>query len=191
MSPLSWLRPFSWFTGSPGSAVPYLESQPALTLPRRDLGWRRWLRYLYLRLLRMQSSPKEIARGLAAGVFAGCFPIFGFQTLVALLLAVPLRGNKLVAAAGTWVSNPLTYVPIYAFNYRVGEWLLGSRTAFATSELVVAQNWMQWGLEVSGTLFVGCAFVGFWGALVSYFLGLWLVQRIRRRRRMGRVCNTL
>ncbi|MGY2716430.1 uncharacterized protein ACVW0R_000793 [Thermostichus sp. MS-CIW-15] len=187
MSPLSWLRPFSWFAGLPGSAGPYLESQPALTWPRRDLGWRRWLRYLYLRLLRMQSSPKEIARGLAAGVFAGCFPIFGFQTLVALLLAVPLRGNKLVAAAGTWVSNPLTYVPIYAFNYRVGEWLLGSRTAFATSELVVAQNWMQWGLEVSATLLVGCAFVGFWGALVSYFLGLWLVEWIRRRRRRGRV----
>ncbi len=189
MSLLSWLRPFSWFTGWPGGS--YLSSQPALTLRRQGLAWRRWLRYLYLRLLRMQSSPKEIARGLAAGVFAGCFPIFGFQTLAALLLAVPLRGNKLVAAAGTWVSNPLTYVPIYAFNYRVGEWLLGSRTAFATAELVTAQNWMQWGLEVSGTLLVGCAFVGFWGALASYFLGLWLVQRIRRRRRGARLENTL
>jgi len=166
--------------------MPYLESPPRLTLPRQGAGWRRWLRYLYLRLLRMQSSPEEIARGLAAGVFAGCFPIFGFQTLAALLLAVPLRGNKLVAAAGTWVSNPLTYVPIYAFNYRVGQWLLGSTTAFAPAELAAPQNWMQWGLEVSGTLFVGCAFVGFWGALASYFLGLWLVRQIRQRRRISR-----
>ncbi len=181
MSPLSWLRLPSQLTTLPRSAGPYRESPPA----RRDSGWGRWLRYWYLRLVRLQSSPEEIARGLAAGVFAGCFPIFGFQTLAALLLAVPLRGNKLVAAAGTWVSNPLTYVPVYAFNYRVGEWLLGSRTAFATAELVAAQNWMQLGLEVAGTLFVGCAFVGFWGALASYFLGLWLVRRIRRRRRMS------
>lgn len=67
---------------------------PRLTLPRQEAGWRRWLRYLYLRLLRMQSSPEEIARGLAAGVFAGCFPIFGFQTLAALLLAVPPAGQQ-------------------------------------------------------------------------------------------------
>jgi hypothetical protein len=132
MSPLFWLRlpSFSW--PSPGSlklySRSYSGSQPGPTLARRDPSWKRWLRYLYLRLLRLQSSPKEIARGLAVGVFAGCFPIFGFQTLAALVLAVPFRGNKLAAAAGTWVSNPFTYVPIYAFNYQVGEWLLGSRT---------------------------------------------------------------
>lgn len=191
MSPLFWLRlpSFSW--PSPGSlklySRSYSGSQLGPTLARRDPSWKRWLRYLYLRLLRLQSSPKEIARGLAVGVFAGCFPIFGFQTLAALVLAVPFRGNKLAAAAGTWVSNPFTYVPIYAFNYQVGEWLLGSRAVLPTTELVAAtwQNWMQWGLEMSGTLFVGCAFVGFWGSLVSYFLGLWLVQRIRRRQKMA------
>ncbi|MFS8854643.1 DUF2062 domain-containing protein [Synechococcus sp. H55.2] len=190
MSPLFWLRLPSFSepsSGSPGLySRSYSGSQLGPTSARQGSAWKRWLRYLYLRLLRLQSSPKEIARGLAVGVFAGCFPIFGFQTLAALVLAIPFRGNKLVAAAGTWVSNPLTYVPIYAFNYRVGEWLLGSRTVLPTTELVAAtwRNWMQWGLEVSGTLFVGCAFVGFWGALVSYFLGLWLVQRIRRRQRI-------
>ncbi|MEN9225203.1 MAG: DUF2062 domain-containing protein [Thermostichus sp. DRC_bins_24] len=175
------------FSRLSGSAGPSFESQPVLTLARRDPSWKRWLRYLYLRLLRLQSTPKQIARGLAVGVFAGCFPIFGFQTLAALVLAVPLRGNKLAAAAGTWVSNPFTYVPIYAFNYQVGEWLLGSQTSVATTELVAAtwQSWMQWGMEVSVTLFAGCAFVGFWGALISYFLGLWLVQRIRHRRQLG------
>ncbi|MFS8808493.1 DUF2062 domain-containing protein, partial [Synechococcus sp. R6-10] len=123
MSPLFWLRlpSFSW--PSPGSLKLYSRSYsgslPGPTLARRDPSWKRWLRYLYLRLLRLQSSPKEIARGLAVGVFAGCFPIFGFQTLAALVLAVPFRGNKLAAAAGTWVSNPFTYVPIYAFNYQV------------------------------------------------------------------------
>ncbi len=179
----SRLFPLPMFLRLSGSVEPSCFSSSGLTLARRDPSWKRGLRYLYLRLLRLQSSPKEIARGLAVGVFAGCFPIFGFQTLAALVLAVPFRGNKLVAAAGTWVSNPFTYVPIYAFNYQVGEWLLGSHSSLATTELVAAtwQHWMQWGIEVSATLFVGCAFVGFWGALLSYFLGLWLVERMRRR----------
>ncbi|MEN9229640.1 MAG: DUF2062 domain-containing protein [Thermostichus sp. DG02_5_bins_236] len=184
MSPLFWLRLSPLPLRLPGSTVPRFNAQSVLTLARRDPSWKRGLRYLYLRLLRLQSSPKEIARGLAVGVFAGCFPIFGFQTLAALVLAVPFRGNKLVAAAGTWVSNPFTYVPIYAFNYQVGEWLLGSQSSIATTELVATtwKHWMQWSMEVSGTLFVGCAFVGLWGSLISYFLGLWLVQRIRHRR---------
>ena len=29
------------------------------------------------------------------------------------------RGNIYLAALGTWISNPLTYVPLYYFNYKV------------------------------------------------------------------------
>ncbi|MFO0103826.1 MAG: DUF2062 domain-containing protein, partial [Cyanobium sp.] len=55
----------------------------------------------------------ERARGLAAGIFCGCFPFFGLQTLLGIGLASVLRGNHLLAAAGTWISNPFTYVPLY------------------------------------------------------------------------------
>ncbi|MEO0852065.1 MAG: DUF2062 domain-containing protein, partial [Cyanobacteria bacterium J06648_11] len=88
----------------------------------------RAVRYFYLRLIRLQATPAEIARGLAVGVFAGMFPAFGFQTIVSVLFATVIRGNKLAAAAATWVSNPLTYVPIYAFNFQVGKRLLGARS---------------------------------------------------------------
>ena len=40
-------------------------------------------------------------------------------------VATLVRGNHLLAAAGTLVSNPITYVPLYWFNYLVGCQLLG------------------------------------------------------------------
>ncbi|MCY4056228.1 MAG: DUF2062 domain-containing protein [Cyanobacteria bacterium MAG CAR4_bin_6] len=76
-------------------------------------------------LLRQEGSPGQRSRGVAAGVFAGCFPFFGFQTLLGVALASLLRGNRILAAAGTWISNPFTYVPLYWFNYTIGSRLLG------------------------------------------------------------------
>ena len=50
----------------------------------------------------------------------GCFPFFGLQTLLGMALASLVRGNHLLAAAGTWISNPFTYLPLYWFNYNLG-----------------------------------------------------------------------
>lgn len=88
--------------------------------------WQKTWRYPYLRFIRLRGSTEAIARGLAVGVFAGMFPIFGFQMAIAVVLAAFVRGNKIVAAAATWVSNPLSYLPLFAFNFQVGRWLLGS-----------------------------------------------------------------
>ncbi len=153
---------------------------------KKPLSWQRGSRYLYLRLIRLKSTPGAIARGLAVGVFAGFFPIFGFQTIAAVLLAIPFRGNKLVAAAGTWISNPFTYVPIYLFNFQVGQWLLGraGQGGLATARAVFEadQNWLQLGSDVVTTLFTGCAFTGGIAAVIAYGVGLWGVDYLRQRR---------
>jgi hypothetical protein len=150
---------------------------------RPKSAWKRQLRYHYLRLKRLQSSPHAIARGIAAGVFAGWFPIFGFQTLAAVLLAMPLRGNKIAAALATWVSNPLTYVPIYLFNFFVGQHLLGSSLSSDTllAAIQAQDTWLAFGKDLLMATLLGSACVGLIVASISYFLGLWLVQRWRHR----------
>ncbi|HEY9635152.1 MAG TPA: DUF2062 domain-containing protein [Coleofasciculaceae cyanobacterium] len=139
---------------------------------------KRTLKYLYWRLVRLQGSPETLARGLACGVFAGLFPFFGSQTLLALLLALIFRGNKILAVVGPWISNPFTSVPIYAFNFYVGKRLLNDNTDTDIS----FQSWqeiMKLGSEILLPLFVGCVFVGFVCGIISYFIGLWLIHRIR------------
>ena len=72
----------------------------------------------------MRSSPGAIARGAAAGAFAGSFPFIGLQTIIGVAIASVLRGSKVIAAASTLISNPLTYVPLFALNFHIGRLLL-------------------------------------------------------------------
>jgi len=168
-------------------------SSRASKLKGSKRSWRRRLQYYYWRLVRMQGSPEVLARGIACGVFAGLFPFFGSQTLLALGLAIIFRGNKILAAVGPWISNPFTSVPIYAFNFHIGTWLLNDRSSPDLS----FESWQdvkELGLEIIWPLFVGCVAVGIVCAIISYFLGLWLILRIRtsqqtrhRKRRLKRL----
>ena len=56
--------------------------------------------------LKQDGTPFFNAKGVAVGVFCGCFPCFGFQTLLGLFLARVAKGNLFLAAIGTWISNP-------------------------------------------------------------------------------------
>jgi hypothetical protein len=125
-------------------------------------------------------------------VFAGLFPFFGSQTLLALLLAFLLRGNKILAAVGPWISNPLTSVPIYVFNFQVGKWLLNDKSK--TDISFTFQSWeefLELGSAIVWPLLVGSVAVGLVCGIFSYFVGLWLIHRLRasqqsrhRRKRM-------
>jgi uncharacterized protein (DUF2062 family) len=148
--------------------------------------WKRQMRYFYLRLLRMREHPQVIARGLACGVFAGCFPLFGLQTIIGIVLAFLMRGNKLAAAAGTWLSNPLTDVPLFIFNYKIGHWLL-SQYSDEVTQTQFSFNWDSWSkLAESGTdflivLFLGCTVVGMITSLIAYIGCLRLLSRHYKR----------
>lgn len=153
--------------------------------PRSGLARR--LRYFYYRLIRLRDRPHRIARGLAAGVFAGCFPFFGLQTLIGVLLATLFRGNKFVAAAGTWISNPFTYVPIFAFNFHVGQLFLRSYDL----SIEDISDWetldfAELGPQFVGTLLTGCAVVGSGIAIASYFSSLYLFKRLHKIRHQER-----
>ncbi len=144
-------------------------------------------RYFYLRFARVRGTPEYIARGLAAGVFAGLFPIFGLQIAFGIALAWVLRGHKLMAAAGTWISNPATNIPIFLFNFQVGRSLLGSNQAFSAASLQSWEQLQQLGGKFIATLFVGCLAVGSIGAIASYFLCLWFVSQVRKSRRRSQM----
>lgn len=155
-------------------------------LKRLDaLYWRRLFRYFYIRFLRMRSSPEAVARGVAAGVFAGSFPLMGLQIIIGVAIAATIRGNKAIAAASTWISNPLTYVPLFLLNFHVGRWLLRQP---ATTELPISGSSWSWdalmsmGLSVVVSLMVGSFVVGLVASALGYFVGLAIARRVQRVR---------
>ena len=119
-----------------------------------------------LSLFRNQNgSPFFNAKGLAIGVFSGCFPFFGFQTLIGVFFAKLAKGNIVLAAIGTWISNPFTYIPLYYFNYKVGSIFFNTSNEIIEKTLVIDELWKQ-GKIFSLKLLLGSSCVGFLLALI-------------------------
>ena len=130
---------------------------------KRDITFKK-----ILSLFRNQSgSPFFNAKGLALGVFSGCFPFFGFQTLIGVFFAKLAKGNIVLAAIGTWISNPFTYIPLYYLNYKVGSiFLKTSSNNIIEKSFVIDDLWKQ-GRIFSLKLLIGSSCVGFLLALIS------------------------
>ncbi|KZR61385.1 DUF2062 domain-containing protein [Prochlorococcus sp. MIT 1306] len=133
------------------------------TLQGMSRRLRRWLVWLW----QQEGTPGQRARGVAAGVFSGCFPFFGLQTLLGVALASVVRGNHVLAAIGTWISNPITYLPLYWFNYQVGSSLLGQgQNDLDLTQLNEQDLWTQ-GWVFSTRLLLGSSLVGAIAALFT------------------------
>lgn len=148
----------------------------------------KWLktqqRRFYIKVKKLKGKPVTLARGLAIGVFAGCFPFFGIQSIIGVLLAAVFRGSKVAAVAGTWISNPLTYVPIYVFNYKIGKFLLGVESMDSQEiDFDSLAHFMEFGSAFVIALLVGCTVVGLIFSVITYFVGLHFFQRLRTRRK--------
>ncbi len=125
-------------------------------------------------LWNQEGSPSKRALGLGVGIFSGCFPFFGLQTLMGVFLAKILKGNTILAAVGTWISNPFTYVPLYYFNYKLGSLMLNKEKIIVDfSHITTNELWYQ-GWYLSSRLILGSICMGLLAGVVSglglYFL---------------------
>ena len=64
------------------------------------------------------------ARGVAIGLFWAAIPM-PFQMVPATVFCMLFRGHLPLAIGCVWISNPLTYVPMIAFEYAIGRLLMG------------------------------------------------------------------
>ena len=131
------------------------------------------IRKFFSWLWNQEGSPFQRALGFGVGIFSGCFPFFGLQTLMGVFLAKIFKGNSILAAVGTWISNPFTYVPLYYFNYRVGSLVLNiDKKIVDVTHITINQLWSQ-GWYLSSRLLMGSICVGlitgFIGGLCLYF----------------------
>ena len=157
---------------------------------------RRRFRLTYLKLLRLRGRPEVVAKGFAIGVFAGCFPLLGLQSLIGIFLATIFRASKVAAVAATWISNPLTYVPLFIFNYKVGKFLLRMEDAELPSlDITSLSAFKELGGTIAITLVTGSFVVGTILSIATYFYSLAILQRwhtrsLRRRRLKRKKTNS-
>tara|TARA_B100001250_G_scaffold123233_1_gene104625 strand:+ start:533 stop:1015 length:483 start_codon:yes stop_codon:yes gene_type:complete len=129
-----------------------------------------------------KGSPSQRSLGFGVGIFCGCFPFFGLQTLMGVFLAKILQGNSIFAVLGTWISNPLTYVPLYYFNYRVGSILLDiDRSIDEVTAIATNDMWSQ-GWYISSRILVGSICVGFVTGIIGGLSLYVLLKKFSRNR---------
>jgi len=130
---------------------------------------------------------RGVTKAVAIGLFFAMLPIVG-QMALAALVALWVRVNLPVAVAFTWVSNPLTFVPIYYPAYKLGALLLG----LPRQDPGDAQMSIEWLAAELATiwkpLFLGCgilavivAAIGFTALNLTWRMAA--VNRLNRRRR--------
>ncbi len=145
--------------------------------------WQRFRRFLE-HVASMDDSPHHLALGLAIGVFVGFLPIMGIQMWVALPLAMALKANKLLAMAGVWISNPVTFIPFYYACYRFGLWLHEPMKPLSVDQFrellhdVSMERFLELGDSLVVPLTLGCTVLGvIFGTLTYFGLRVWLVRR--------------
>jgi uncharacterized protein (DUF2062 family) len=183
-------------------------SMPAAAKGERKLAryWARTRRLFTHHVLHADDTPHQISMGVAVATFVGFLPILGLQTIVAVAAAAAMRVNKAVCIPVVWISNPLTFVPMYGTCLWVGRGILNAGRPEATSaEALVQQevqnrlahyegwskfvDWEFWRdafrtmVAFGAELWVGCILLGFIAAVIMYFLSRWGVAWYREKHR--------
>ncbi|NIM40630.1 MAG: DUF2062 domain-containing protein [Hydrogenophaga sp.] len=176
----------------------------------RSQRWLRWLAPFMSHPRLWHLSRKGVAMGVALGVFFGLLiPIA--QMPAAGVAAVVLRANLPAAMASTFVTNPVTFGPVYYAAYRLGKVVLGEdapahQRALDEERLVEEltatpeeapeslglverlQRWLAQIGRVGKPLFTGLVILAIACGLTVYVLtdALWRLRvRWNRRRRLA------
>ncbi|MCG6919085.1 MAG: DUF2062 domain-containing protein [Deltaproteobacteria bacterium] len=133
------------------------------------LSPRYWLQEFWRQLRELRGKPHKISLGMAIGVFIGITPTIPFHTVLAVALAALLRGSKLAAALGVWVSNPLTIPFFYYGSYRLGRFVLGYPQLVLPADYSII-SLVKMGKHVTVAMLHGGVLLGILPGLLAYFL---------------------
>lgn len=156
----------------------------------------RWLgHYLRERPWLWVAHRRRVAMGAGLGLAVGVIPL-PTQMLLAAFVAIGCRANVAAAIAATWLTNPLTLVPIWGLAIFLGRQVLGVHGPISAPQ-ELALDWgnpgswwpavSEWLSQLGAPLLVGLPCAGALLGLTLYvvvYVGWWAVIRLERRRRL-------
>lgn len=168
----------------------------------------RLLRYrVLIPIKRSRHTPEHTARGVMVGVIWALTPTMGVQMAIVLLTWLISRHlfrwdfNVIIGFAWTWISNPVTMIPIYYVFYVTGQFLLGRwddllgyesfqtlsqelRDAAFFEAIRIYFSTIVWGW--GSAMVVGCIPYAAVGGFLGYRWGVKFVVRYRVARELRR-----
>ncbi len=144
-------------------------------------------------ILQLDDSPHAIALGTAIGMFIAMTPTVGIQMILVMTFAMLTYRffyfNKPAALITVYVSNPVTVVPIYWLDYKVGTLFVhGNVTREQFTEILRYDGFAEWWralttllIDVGWPLILGSLVIASICGALTYPAMLWIVQRYRGR----------
>jgi uncharacterized protein (DUF2062 family) len=151
------------------------------------------LRRAFRSLLNLDDPPERTALAFAIGTFIAFSPVFGLHTILAALIAVVWRLNKVALFAGVYLTNPWTLAPVIAASWAIGKWFIATPPIelpeFSIGALMTAIFWEQIASQWRQLLpfAVGATILSIVCSLVSYPLMLYVLRSYRRKYLKGNV----
>lgn len=154
-------------------------------------------RMVLRRILMLDDTHHSIALGTTIGMFIGMTPTVGIQMVLVVLFAFLTRAflqfNRVAALLTVYISNPLTVVPIYWFNYLIGTLFVEGNASWETFKLKLGtDSALRWSekfhwlfVEVGWPLIVGSLVVATVCSLVTYPAMLRLLAFVHNRRHVA------
>lgn len=148
----------------------------------------RFLKFIYIKLFRINDSPQKIALGFGMGVFLGVLP--GAGPIASLFLAMLFRVNRASALLGCLLTN--TWISIVAFllSIKVGSIIMrldwhSVHTSYL--QFIKDFHWVNLlklsALKVVLPVIVGYFVVSFAFAAVFYLVVIVVVTKIKPKRK--------
>lgn len=143
------------------------------------------VRYIYLKILRINDAPHRIALGFALGVFCGIVP--GIGPVFALALAFVFRANKATAVLGAVSVNTWVTFIILAPAIKAGALIFGVRWQDLKESYYQLKSDFEWrdlfregGREVLLPILTGFLLCAVITALCAYVISYVAVKNYRR-----------
>ncbi|MCL4488915.1 MAG: DUF2062 domain-containing protein [Chloroflexi bacterium] len=143
------------------------------------------MRRLLASLLHESLEPRKGAAAVFIGVFIGHIPIYGFQSAVAIGLAILFRLNKPLTFAATFVNNPLCQPFMVTGSLELGHLLLtGKHWRVGLPQMTLHAVGADLAAWLVGSIVLGAA-VGGIAAFAALILLSWRASNrgLRERRR--------
>jgi len=132
-----------------------------------------------------RSVPRGVALGMVTGIMIPVAQIF-----FSALLALPFRANIPTASLTTFLTNPFTTPPLWAFAYWVGRKILHFDATVPGQPIathVANDSWLNWLWSEAGpALITGLVTITIIASILGYLISavgwrLWIARKWRKR----------
>jgi len=141
----------------------------------------------YERFIKIRGNPHQIAMGVSLGVFIGVLPI-GLQAISAIFIASLLKWNKISAALGTLITNPLTFPFIYSITYWTGKKMMLISNNYQIPENINTNDILSLlhkAPHIFLTLIVGGLCIGLPASVITYYFSYKAILKYRNKKKQS------